>query len=585
MAIYFGYDASGNGNNWTANNLSSTPGVNNDSMVDSPTSYGTDTGVGGEVRGNYCTWNPLDNSISTLNNGNLSQSSNYANSQWCRGTIELVTGKWYWEGTLTASNGDGSGTLIGICNSVPLMTAGNHTIVGSNAIQYLGGSGDKRVYGTTTTYGSSYTTNDVIGVAVDKAAGTIQFFKNNVSQGVITDSRITSDSIFPLTGNNSTSGSKNWSFNFGQRAFAYTAPSGFKALCTQNLPTPTIGATSTTQAGKYFGINLWTGNGSTGSRSITGLGFKPDWVWWKNRTTAKWHQVFDSNRGADKALSTNATDAEDASGGYGGEGSVTSFDSDGYTLQGGVGNNENGSAIVGWAWQAGQGTNSTNTAGTITSTVSANTTSGFSIVSFTSTGSQGTVGHGLGIAPSMIIMKQRSSGSAWSVYHVSIGNTKRLVLNATDAEATDSVWGNTTPTSTVFTQNVSGSTPTAIAYCFAPVAGYSAFGSYTGNGSTDGPFVYLGFRPEFVMLKRTSGSSNWSILDAARDNFNVADNPLLPNLSNAESTSTSTSGAFADILSNGFKVRGNSGDINDSAGQTYIYAAFAESPFKYSLAR
>jgi hypothetical protein len=331
---------------------------------------------------------------------------------------------------------------------------------------------------------------------------------------------------------------------------------------------------------------LWTGNGSTGSRAITGLGFKPDWVWWKNRTTAKWHQVFDSNRGADKALSTNATDAEDASGGYGGEGSVTSFDSDGYTLQGGVGNNENGSAIVGWAWQAGQGTNSSNTAGTITSTVSANTTSGFSIVTYTGTGSNATVGHGLGVAPSMVIVKPRGSG-AWIVYHTGLGSaTKYTVLNATTDPYTaePTVWNSTAPSTTVFSigtaSGVNTSLATYVAYCFAPVAGYSAFGSYTGNGSTDGPFVYTGFRPRWIMVKNASATSDWRVIDSARDLYNATTQHLYPNLSNAEATAAAT----LDVISNGFKIRGTGTGYNGN-GNTIIYAAFAETPAKFSLAR
>jgi hypothetical protein len=576
-----GKDYSGNGNNWTPNNFSVTAGSGNDSLVDSPTSYGTDTGIGGEVRGNYCTWNPLDNSISTLNNGNLSQSSNYANSQWCRGTIELVTGKWYWEGTLTASNGDGSGTLIGICNSVPLTTAGNHTAIGNNAIQYFGGSGDKRVYGTTTTYGSSYTTNDVIGVAVDKAAGTIQFFKNNVSQGVITDSRITSDSVFPLTGNNSTSGSKDWSFNFGQRAFAYTAPSGFKALCTQNLPTPTIGATSTTQANDYFDVSLWTGNGT--SQTITNSGsMQPDFVWYKRRSTAAQNGLMDSVRGATKYLSSDTTDAESTVNG------VTSFNANGFTVGDAAGANSSGDTFVGWQWRASNAAGVTNTAGTITSTVSASTTSGFSIVTFTGTGANATVGHGLGVAPSMYIVKNRPFGGSWGVYHTSIGATNRLLLNGTNASTADSgFWNNTAPTSTVFSVGNDGainrSGDSHVAYCFAPVAGYSAFGSYTGNGSADGPFVYTGFRPRYVLIKLSSNAGEgWVLNDTSRSPYNVCAAQLLANSSGAEVSGDANT--YIDILSNGFKIRTTAGTHNTS-GYTYIYAAFAESPFKYSLAR
>jgi hypothetical protein len=595
-----GKDSSGNGNNWTPNNFSVTAGAGNDSMVDSPTSYGTDTGVGGEVRGNYCTLNPLQDSA-TLANGNLDATS-LSNYSGRKATMQLpTTGKWYWETTVSnTSTTAGNWFLFGmVTNSFTLTSA---TAGAANAISF--GDRNDSVSGvfneTSTVFQSAsinFATSDILQCAYDADSGKFWFGKNNSwydSSGTTTGAPATGSNQtltaaakdwFPFFQGNNTSSAAN--MNFGQRAFAYTAPSGFKALCTTNLPTPTIGATSTTQAGKYFGINLWTGNGSTGSRAITGLGFKPDWVWWKNRTTAKWHQVFDSNRGADKALSTNATDAEDASGGYGGEGSVTSFDSDGYTLQGGVGNNENGSAIVGWAWQAGQGTNSSNTAGTITSTVSANTTSGFSIVTYTGNGSSNqTVGHGLGVTPGMVIVKQRTAatGTVWRVWHTQLsGVDSYLGLNQTAAASTSSTVFNGF-NSTTFTigndPSVNNNTGTFVAYCFAPVAGYSAFGSYTGNGSTDGPFVYTGFRPRYVLIKISSGSTgSWWIWDSGRNTFNAASNILAPDQSSAE-----ISPYNCDLLSNGFKLRDITGALNGS-GYTFIYAAFAEAPFKYALAR
>ena len=569
-----GDDLSGNGNDWTTNNFSVTAGAGNDSLVDSPTRYGTDTGAGGEVRGNYATWNPLDNSISTLNNGNLSQSSNFADGQFCRATMELTTGKWYWEGTITASNGDGSGTLIGICNSVPLMSAGNFVAVGDNAIQYVGGSGNKNVYGSTTAYGATYTTNDVIGVAVDKSAGTIEFFKNNVSQGVITDARITSDTVFPLTGNNSTSGSKDWSFNFGQRPFAYTAPSGFKALVTTNLPDPTI-----VEGDEYFNTVLYTGTGS--SQSITGVGFQPDWVWYKERSSTSGHLLFDVLRGVNNLIVTNNTDAEQSN-----AQTLTSFNSDGFSVGNNSASNESGETYVAWNWKA-NGAGVSNTDGTISSTVSVSTTSGFSIVTYTGTGSAATVGHGLSAVPRMIIVKNRDAADAWQVYHAANTanpETDYLVLNTTaaTADAADR-WNDTLPTSTVFSigngVEVNTNTEDYVAYCFAPVAGYSAFGSYTGNGSADGPFVFTGFRPAYVILKRTDNIGAWWIFDAKRNTYNVINNYLFANAGDAEA-----SDATLDFLSNGFKLRIATFQPNTS-GATFIYACFATSPFKLSLAR
>jgi hypothetical protein len=247
--------------------------------------------------------------------------------------------------------------------------------------------------------------------------------------------------------------------------------------------------------------------------------------------------------------------------------------------------NKNAETYVAWQWKA-NGAGSSNTAGSITSTVSANTTSGFSIVTYTGTGANATVGHGLGVAPSMIFIKCRNAGANWLVYHISLGNTKGVVLNATQAESTDSTyWNNTSPTSTVFSLGsggaANGNTNTHVAYCFAPVAGYSAFGSYTGNGSADGPFIYTGFKPNFVMVKQTNTSGNsWWMFDGVRSPTNAVYNRLVANLSDAEYSNSST----FDFLSNGFKLRFSDTAWNGS-GSTYIYAAFAESPFKYSLAR
>jgi hypothetical protein len=583
-----GKDSSGNGNNWTPNNFSVTAGAGNDSMVDSPTAYGTDTGVGGEVRGNYCTLNPLDSATSASNptNGNLDWSSAAANANYypSRGTMGVSSGKWYWEVTCGTSGG---GFQIGI--------AGQAVNFANNPSQQLYNCVDGYCYfasalkgnnGSTASYGATYTTNDVIGVALDMDAGTLVFYKNGVSQGTAYSSL--SGTFFAAISDNSGSNNSSATFNFGQRAFAYTAPSGFKALCTTNLPTPTIGATSTTQANKYFAINTYAGTGATNAQTV---GFAPDFVWIKARTNAYWHKLFDTIRGANKPLVSNDTGAEltETQG-------LMSFDSNGFTLgtssDSTVNNAGSGQTYVAWCWDA-AGSNATNTSGTITSTVRANTTSGFSIVTYTGTNASGaTIGHGLGAVPAMIIIKNRSSAEAWPVYHAyntSAPETDYLVLNTTAATADATTpWNDTLPTSTVFTLgnwnalNENGSNH--VAYCFAPVAGYSAFGSYTGNGSTDGPFVYTNFRPRWVMFKKSSGTSNWGIVDTARDTFNVTDLYLYANLSNAEATGTSTSGPFLDVLSNGFKLRGNSGDINDTSA-TYIYAAFAESPFKYSLAR
>ena len=569
-----GKDSSGNGNNWTPNNFSVTAGAGNDSMVDSPTAYGTDTGAGGSVRGNYCTLNPLAKDADvTLANGNLDFSCTSAGLGGAIGTIAVSSGKWYWEVTVTG----GTASAVGVAKLPLSAYDANQT----GTYLYLP-SGDKRLSPSTdSAYGASFTTNDVIGVALDMDAGTVTFYKNNSSQGTAFSS-LSGD--FTAWLQDGTSGSAStFVTNFGQRAFAYTAPSGFKALCTTNLPTPTIGATSTTLAGKYFNPVLYTGTGV--ARSVTGVGFQPDFVWIKKRSGAESHVLSDAIRGTNNFLSSNSTASENTA-----SGTLTAFNSDGFSLgtQGIV--NDNTFTFVSWNWNAG-GSTVTNTSGTITSTVRANTTSGFSIVTYTGTGSAATVGHGLGVAPSMIIVKERSpAGDNWQVYHasvVSLANGKQwLALNTTDSLQTNgSATTFTSASSTTFgignSGALNGSTQTYVAYCFAPVAGYSAFGSYTGNGSSDGVFVYTGFRPRFILFKESSASGNdWYIFDSVRSTYNVATNRLFPNSSAAEATNFNT----LDILSNGWKLRDSNSAWNGS-GATYIYMALAESPFKYSLGR
>jgi hypothetical protein len=319
----------------------------------------------------------------------------------------------------------------------------------------------------------------------------------------------------------------------------------------------------------YFNTKLYTGNGST--QSITGVGFQPDLLWFKNRDSAINHMWFDSVRGIDKYFYGNLNEAEGTSATI-----LTAIGSDGFSV--GANNNVNGSGngIASWNWLA-NGAGVSNTDGSITSTVSANTTSGFSIVSYTGTGSLATVGHGLGVTPKMIIVKTRGSAGDWSVYHSSLGNTKNLKLNTTAAEQTSiNYWNNTSPDVDKFTVNdegnVNGSSVAMIAYCFAEVKGFSKFGSYVGNGSADGTFIYTGFAPSFVLIKNTTGDQ-WLIKDNKRPGYNP-NNTLYANLTNAEDTSSTV---YTDFLSNGFKLRGTYGGQNTS-NVKYIYMAFAEQP-------
>jgi len=319
----------------------------------------------------------------------------------------------------------------------------------------------------------------------------------------------------------------------------------------------------------YFNTKLYTGNG--GTQSITGVGFQPDWCWIKSRSQAYNHTSWDAVRGAGERLIPNATDAEETQ-----TGDMSAFITDGFTLGGGNVTNQSSQTYASWNWLGANGT-SANTDGDLNSTVSANTTSGFSIVSYTGTGANATVGHGLGVAPKMMIIKNRSALQNWVVYHQSIGNDRNLYLNRTDATNITSGWfNNTSPTSTVFTIGndgaVSGNGNNLVAYCFAEKQGYSKFGSYVGNGNADGPFVYTGFKPAFVIFKRTSGTGNWQLLDNKRLGYNPLNYTLYPN----SNISDQDEGDIY-LYSNGFQLRGTGTDGNGS-GSTYIYMAFAENP-------
>ena len=345
------------------------------------------------------------------------------------------------------------------------------------------------------------------------------------------------------------------------------------------MTTPTI-----PQGNKYMDATLYTGTGANLAITNTG-GFQPDFVWMKRRDGADSHALYDSVRGVSLSLFSNATNAEANE-----PTTLTAFNSNGWSIGSEIRTNGSGRTYVGWQWKAG-GTAVSNTSGTITSSVSANTTSGFSVVIYTGTGANATVGHGLGVAPSMMIVKCRSNDDWWPVYHSSLGGTKNLRLDDTTAvETISNIWNNTAPTSSVFSIGTStetgASARTYVAYCWTPIAGYSAFGSYTGNGSADGPFVYLGFRPKFLMVRRTDSTGMWIMIDTSRDPYNLAIYKLAANSSAVENDATIGLAAnnTYDLLSNGFKARTSDGYTNASAG-TYIYMAFAENSFKYSNAR
>jgi len=328
----------------------------------------------------------------------------------------------------------------------------------------------------------------------------------------------------------------------------------------------------------YFNTKLYTGTGAT--RSITGVGFQPDWVWIKARNYNDNHRIVDAVRGVTKDIYSDLNLAEGTN-----TNGLTAFGSDGFTLGSDGGYNGNTDSYASWNWLANNTSGSSNTDGSITSTVSANTTSGFSIVKWTGSGATATIGHGLGSVPKMIIVKNTNASENWIVYHSTLGSSKHLKLNLSDAEATTGgTWNHTNPTANVFTvhtnTNVNANGNSMIAYCFTDVTGYSKFGSYVGNSNTDGTFVYTGFKPAFVMIKNTTNGNNWFILDNKRTLFNLADDSLFPNSNSAEMTTQPTNYGL-DILSNGMKMR-TSGDHlvnnNNASGNTYIYMAFAEEP-------
>jgi hypothetical protein len=336
--------------------------------------------------------------------------------------------------------------------------------------------------------------------------------------------------------------------------------------------------TTIDKGSSYFNTVLYTGNGSS-PRSLTGVGFSPDFVWVKSRSDTYSNSLFNSVTGGSNYLMTDSTSAQQPNFGV-----INSFDSDGFTVATGSSSilhvNGSASTYVAWNWRGSDSSSVSNTSGTITSTVSANTTSGFSIVSYTGNGTGGaTIGHGLGVVPKMMIVKCRSAGNAWRIYHASLGNTQGMAFDTAVPTVSAIFWNNTSPTSTLFTvgtgATVNTSTATYIAYCFAEVKGFSKFGSYTGNGSTDGTFVYTGFKPAMVLMKQSSASGeSWILTDNKRSTFNAVNARLFPNNTNVEATDSRP----IDYLSNGFKMRTADAQMNTSAA-TYIYMAFAENPF------
>ena len=582
-------DQSGQGNDWTANNIS-VSGTGTDSMLDSPTMGSqSDTGAGGEVSGNYATFNFVDKGNVTLSNGNLSANANIDDN--VKGTLHIPEDvKIYFEFTVDQRGGGGSQSpIVGVCLNDLKMTQ-NADAQGSKVWAYAA-TGNKLGGGSQyASHGDSLSADDVLGVAIDRANGRIWFSKNGTWQNS-SDPTDGSDSNaaftnVPTTGilcffygnNNGTPGTG--TLNCGQRAFSYNAPTDYKVLCTTSFNDSTI-----MDGGDYFDAITYTGTGT--SQTITGLNFSPDLLWIKSRSSASNHAIWDTIRGVSGNLTPNTNAAE-------GSVAITSFDSNGFTL--GDSYNGDGLSIVAWAWDTASSTVTNNSDGSITPTgLRANTTSGISIVTYRGTGSNATVGHGMNAVPKMYWIKRYSHTENWIVYHESMGQGGHIKLNDAGQRTTQSnIFNDTSPTSSVFSigtnsqVNEGGNTYDYVAYLFAEVEGFSSFGRFEGTGSTgDAPFIYCGFKPAWILYKATdtnSAAADWFIRDYKREGFNHGtDANCNPELE-ANDTSTENNNGPIDICCNGFKIRSNNAGHNES-GKNYIYAAFAEHPVKIARAR
>ena len=559
-----GDDESGNGNDFASSGLAAA-----DQMSDTPTK-------------NFCTMNPLDaptGSI-TLSNGNLDLNQSSFNK--VRGTIAFDVQDddgFYFE--VKKTNGNFRSAGIVATDASNFASAQSLLSVNPSVVYYMEGGEVNQNGSQILASLPTFATNDVLGVAVRN--GKVYFAKNNTwvnsgdpvnETGQVASITGSSPLYSPAVGEqNNQSGITN-TVNFGATAFAHTPPTGYKALNTANLATPTIADGSA-----YFQPVLYTG--STSAQDITFSGnsdLAPDWLWFKARNASSNHFLFDKVRGALKTISSDRTAAEATS-----TGSMTAFGTDGFSLgDGGSANDINGvsgTTYVAWGWAA-NGAGSSNEDGSINTTAtSANTTAGFSISTYTGTGSNATVGHGLGIAPSLVIIKSRNDTHDWYVRTPALSGTEFLILNTIAAKGTASpeVWNSTAPTSSVVnigtSIGVNRSSYNYVMYCFAEIPGYCSIGTYTGNGSTDGPFIYTGFKPAFVLFKKFSATDGWEIFDSKRPGYNVTGLGLIANSSAAEVT-----GRNIDILSNGIKQRNGNGTTNEN-GNSYIYMAFAENPF------
>ena len=548
-----GTDYSGNGNDFTSSGLTT-----DDQVTDSPTD-------------NYAVLNPIDVGTTykpTFSNGNLKYTAVTGTQNPARTSIAVSSGKWYFE---TTCNGRSYLPWVGIMSAVSNLGTGDNfqSYWGQPAAWgTLNSTGVGRVYSNgvlNTSYSTAFAVSDVVMVAFDVDAGKCWFGKNGTWNDSGNPAAGTSESAYftytdPVTvflDGTYSGGADAWTLNFGQSGLTYTPPTGFTALSTANLPAPAI-----KDGSKYFQTTLYTGNGTaigSGGNAVTQIGnstFQPDFVWIKGRSGATSHYLFDAVRGATKYLSSDGTYFETT-----GVESLSTFDTDGFTLGNLAGVNTNAATYVAWMFKQLPGF--------------------FDIVSYTGDGLAGhTVAHALGVSPELALVKDLDVVNGWGVYHKGSGAGDILFLDSTSAAtASATAWSATVPDASNLTIGANGTTNNSgndyIAYLFAEVEGFSKFGKYTGNGSADGPMVYCGFRPRFVMVKRTNSTGNWFMYDTSRDPYNLTDSWLYADGAGAETTDTTRT---MDILSNGFKWRRADADINASGG-TYIYMAFAEHPF------
>ena len=565
-----------------------------DFSKDSPTNdvTNTDSGAGGEVSGNYCTLNPLDQRSGTLSNGNLDYDLG-SGTKFSSGTIAVKSGKWFWEAK--AVSGVTSGSVGGrfAISQTPTETHGEN---GPFTLFWHAKRGIRTAINGTITVratGTNYSDGDMLGLALDADANIAYFYKNgslaytyDFSSLVAAGSQFLAPSCW-----NGSNGSPVWSYNFGTRPFKYSARTNHKCLVSTNLPTPTIADGS-----DYFDVVTYTGNGTSylNSQTVGGLSFSPDFLWVKCRSNTADHHLANTLKGINKNLESNNNGSNQTNNN---NGYISATTSDGFTVvYGGIDGlqtNDNSKTYVAWAWDAASSTSS-NTDGSITSQVRANQTAGFSVVAYTGSGSNATVGHGLNAALDFIIVKRSGSTGEWRCWHSALASNQGIDLNGYGIKFTDDSFNNTIPTNSVFSlkggvANVNASSSSYVAYCFTSVSGYSSMGQYEANSSADGPFVHTGFRPRWVMVKNIDDTQyatayNWTIVDTARYPVNIPAgdlNALYANSNVDENTYTyggASTGLAFDIYSNGFKPRSASAEIN--TGNTYLYVAFAENPFQ-----